>query len=53
MKAECRPLEVKGETEGVPERRKVGTDLFSPHGLKHFLQLDAELLDVVEDNAGL
>lgn len=31
----------------------VNTDLFSPHGLKHFLQLDTELLDVVEDNAGL
>lgn len=31
----------------------VSTDLFPPHGLKHFLQLDTELLDVVEDNAGL
>lgn len=29
------------------------TDLFASHGLKHLLQLDAELLDVVEEDAGL
>lgn len=29
------------------------TDLFAAHGLKHFFQLDSELLDVVEDDAGL
>lgn len=31
----------------------VGTNLFATHGLKHFLQLDTELLNVVEDDAGL
>lgn len=29
------------------------TDLFATHGLKHLLQLDTELLNVVEDDAGL
>lgn len=28
-------------------------DLFSSHGLEHLLQLDAQLLDVVEEDAGL
>lgn len=31
----------------------MGTNLFATHGLKHFLQLDSKLLDVVEDDAGL
>ena len=26
---------------------------FASHGLKHLLQLDSELLDVVDDDAGL
>lgn len=32
---------------------RVDTDLLATHGLKHFLQLDTELLNVVEDDAGL
>lgn len=32
---------------------QVGTDLFATHGLKHLLQLNSKLLNVVEDDAGL
>lgn len=39
--------------EVVETPTEVGTDLFAAHGLKHFLQLDSKLLDVVEDDAGL
>lgn len=32
---------------------KESTDLFAAHGLEHLLQLDSELLNVVEEDAGL
>lgn len=31
----------------------VETYVFAPHGLKHLLQLNSELLDVVDDDARL
>lgn len=33
--------------------REEDTDLFASHGLKHLLQLDTKLLDVVEENTRL
>lgn len=31
----------------------MGTYIFASHGLKHFLQLNSELLDVVDDDTWL
>lgn len=31
----------------------VETHIFASHGLKHLLQLNSELLDVVDDDTGL
>lgn len=46
-KEQIRPLAV------VPPPETPGTHLLPPHGFKHLLKLDTELLDVVHQDAGL
>lgn len=41
------------QTNAADRNTKVDANLFSTHGLEHFLQLDTELLNVVEDDTGL
>lgn len=45
------PLQL--DTDIAGRCTQVGTDLFATHGLEHLLQLDTELLNVVEKDAGL
>lgn len=40
-------IENKLDKDVIETYTQVGTDLFATHGLKHFLQLDTELLNVV------
>lgn len=46
-------VNLAGDWRDTHTHTQVGTDLFATHGLKHLLQLDSKLLNVVEDDAGL
>lgn len=40
-------------TAGEKKGKKKPTHIFPTHGFKHLLQLDSQLLDVVDQDAGL